>query len=131
MEMSSVSRLRILCSLQPLFLLSPPRSTGSMGTFVGIDECRKHEGGEESSLMPEPASGPRPPAVVDFEDASRDVKEDEYREVIERADGASMSPLTEHRIDRRLQDIWHLICCDFGIELCDVPSNFSLRNGNN
>ena len=93
MEMSSVSRLRILCSLQPLFLLSPPRSTGSMGTFVGIDECRKPEGGEESSLMPEPASGPRPPAVVDFEDASRDVKEDEYREVIERADGANMSPL--------------------------------------
>ena len=71
--------------------------------------------------------------MVDFEDASSDIKEDEYWEVIERAEGANMSRLTEHRTGR-LKDIWHLIRHDFGIELCDVPSpisNFSLRSGSN
>ena len=71
--------------------------------------------------------------MVDFKDASSDLKEDEYWEVIERAEGASMSRLTENRTYGRLKDIWHLLRDDFGIELCDVPSpisNFSLRNRN-
>lgn len=62
--------------------------------------------------------------MVDFKDASSDLKEDEYWEVIERAEDASMSRLTEYRTDGRLKDIWHLLRHDFGIELCDVPSRY-------
>ena len=51
------------------------------------------EGGGESLLMVKPASAPL--AVVDFEDTSGDNNEDEYWEVIERAEGANISRLTD------------------------------------
>jgi hypothetical protein len=59
-----------------------------MDILIGIDESREVEGGEESLLMPEPASVP--PAVVDFDDASGDIKEYEYWEVIERVKGCGL-----------------------------------------
>ena len=50
---------------------------------------RETEGGGEGLLMVKPASAPL--AVVNFEDTSGDNNEDEYWEVIERAEGMSMS----------------------------------------
>jgi hypothetical protein len=54
---------------------------------------RETEGGGESLLMVKPASALL--AVVNFEDASGDNNKGEYWEVIERAEGANMSRLTD------------------------------------
>ena len=72
--------------------------TSNMSVLTGMDESGEIVGGGES-LLHEPASALSP--VVDFEDTSGEVDEDKYGEVIERADGASKSPLTEFNMDGR------------------------------
>ena len=112
------------------FILISPRyivhNASSMGIFIGIDGSRGPEGGDESLLMPEPASAPLQWSI------SRTPLGTSKRMSI--GGWSSMSRLTEHRTNGRLTDIWHLIRRDFGIGLCVMPSpisNFSLRNGNN
>ena len=70
---------------QPVFLQSllhhvVHKMSGSI--LIGIDVSEEAEGGEEYFLMLESAFAP--PAVVDF---TGDINEDEYWEVIERAEG--------------------------------------------
>ena len=69
--------------------LSPPRVIQKSNSVRSLmAECETGQEGNDRLLVPDPT----PETIVDFVDRAVDADEEEYGEVIDRPEGASMSP---------------------------------------